>query len=93
MQQGVTSDSLFELMLFSLVVSRATPLNQKGKRGLVTACAASCIGGMRTYAVRAVCHINDVKSCERITESDWTRQDLVAEQLAVHAVTRPLSPF
>ena len=38
-------------------------------------------------------HINDVKSCERVTESDWTRQDLVAEQLAVHAVTRPLFPF
>ena len=29
------------------IVSRATPLNQKGKRGLVTACTGSCIGGMQ----------------------------------------------
>ena len=36
---------------------------------------------------------NDVTSREGITESDWTRQDLIAEQLAVRAVTRPLFPF
>ena len=30
-----------------MLVSRATPLNQKGKRGLVTACTASCIRGMQ----------------------------------------------
>ena len=34
----------------------------------------------------------NVMSCERITEFDWTRQDLVAEQLVVRAVTRPPVP-
>ena len=36
-------------------------------------------------------HINSVKSCdhERITESYCTQQDLVTEQLVVHADTRP----
>ena len=45
-----------------ILVSRATPLNQKGKRSLVTACTASCISRMRTYVARAVCHISMTSS-------------------------------